>query len=88
MEVKVGLSLKMTSLIDDIIDWPLPNKIIDSTTARQSYYFCCDKKWFHVLWPEVFGEFEKLAQRSFPNNSAQNMLPQSFSLPADYNCQL
>ena len=28
-----------------------------------------------VLWTEVFGEFEKLAQRSFPNYSAQNMLP-------------
>jgi len=27
------------------------------------------------LWTEVFGEFEKLAQRSFPNYSAQNMLP-------------
>jgi len=27
------------------------------------------------LWTEVFGEFEKLAQKSFPNSSAQNMLP-------------
>jgi len=32
-EVAVGLSLK-TSVTDDVIDWPLPNKIIDSTTAR------------------------------------------------------
>jgi len=30
---------------------------------------------YEVLWTEVFGEFEKLAQRSFPNDSAQNMLP-------------
>jgi len=27
-----------------------------------------------LLWQEAFGEFEQLAQKAFPNNSAQNML--------------
>jgi len=32
MEVKVRLSA--TSVTDDVIDWPIPNKIIDCTTVR------------------------------------------------------
>jgi len=38
-EVTVGLSLKTTSMTNDVItndviDWPLPNKIINCATAR------------------------------------------------------
>ena len=42
------VGLKTTSVTEDVIDWPTPNKFIDCVTARQSYYFDYDKKWFYV----------------------------------------
>jgi len=30
----VTVGLKTTSVTDDVIDWPIPNKIIDCATAR------------------------------------------------------
>jgi len=33
-EVTVGLSLNTMSMTNDVIDWPLPNKIITCATAR------------------------------------------------------
>jgi len=28
------VGFKMTSVTDDVIDWPIPNKIIDCATAK------------------------------------------------------
>jgi len=44
----VTVGLKTTAVTDDVIDWPIPNKIIDCATARESYYFDYDEKWFYV----------------------------------------
>jgi len=63
MEMTVGLSLKTTSMTDDVIDWPLPNKIIDCASTRESYYFGYDKKWFHVRNIKSESKFEYVYQK-------------------------
>jgi len=44
----VTVGLKTTSITDEVVDWPIPNKIIDWVTARSSYYFDYDKQWVYV----------------------------------------
>jgi len=59
--VRVGF--KTTSVTDDVIDWPIRNKIIDCTTARQSYYFDYDKRWFYVRTLKCGSNYEDIYKK-------------------------
>jgi len=49
LENKQEESDSTTSVTDDVFDWLISNKIIDSTSdSRYSYYFGYAKKWFSV----------------------------------------
>jgi len=64
---------------DEVNYWCVLLRTSDLQHCAQSFfyfaYFTEAPCSCRFLWTEVFGEFEKLAQRSFPNSSAQNMLP-------------
>ena len=51
------------SVTDDVIDWHLPNKIINCATARYSYSFGYDKKWFDVRNIEYESNYEYIYQK-------------------------